>query len=291
MIKKKWKSKDLFIIASDIKNIKTEGVMIKWGTISIVLVIMLTSCNNVKSGETSSKEDLTAKEMLQGIWIDDETDMPLMRISGDTIYYVDPQNIPVYFKVLRDTIYVRGNTPIAYKIDRQTEYSFWFHSLSDEIVKLHKSENPEDTLSFSSQEAEAIPTISEVVQKDSVVMYKGTRYRGYVYINPSKMKVIRTTYSDEGIGIDNIYYDNVIHICVYEGKNLLYGQDITKKMFHTVFPEEVLSQMILTDMDFMGVNGKGYHYEATLRIPESSVYHLVDMTIDADKELHIKMVE
>lgn len=162
--------------------------MIKWGTISIVLVIVLTSCNNVKSGETSSKEDLTAKEMLQGIWIDDETDMPLMRISGDTIYYVDPQNIPVYFKVLRDTIYVRGNTPIAYKIDRQTEYSFWFHSLSDEIVKLHKSENPEDTLSFSSQKAEAIPTISEVVQKDSVVMYKGTRYRGYVYINPSKMK-------------------------------------------------------------------------------------------------------
>lgn len=49
--------------------------MIKWGTISIVLVIVLTSCNNVKSGETSSKEDLTAKEMLQGIWIDDETDM------------------------------------------------------------------------------------------------------------------------------------------------------------------------------------------------------------------------
>ena len=25
--------------------------MIKWGTISIVLVIVLTSCNNVKSGE------------------------------------------------------------------------------------------------------------------------------------------------------------------------------------------------------------------------------------------------
>ena len=47
--------------------------MIKWGTISIVLVIVLTSCNNVKSGETSSNEYLTAKEMLQGIWIDDET--------------------------------------------------------------------------------------------------------------------------------------------------------------------------------------------------------------------------
>lgn len=60
-------------------------------------------------------------------------------------------------------------------------------------------------------------------------MYKGTRYRGYVYINPSKMKVIKTVYSDEGIGVDNVYYDNVIHICVYEGKKLLYGKDITKK--------------------------------------------------------------
>ena len=63
MIKKKWKSKGLFIIASDIKNIKTEGVMIKWGTISIVLVIKLTTCINVKSGEPSSKEDLAAIDM------------------------------------------------------------------------------------------------------------------------------------------------------------------------------------------------------------------------------------
>ena len=40
--------------------------MIKWGTISIVLVIVLTSCNNVKSGETSSKEDLRSEERRVG---------------------------------------------------------------------------------------------------------------------------------------------------------------------------------------------------------------------------------
>jgi len=39
------------------------------------------------------------------------------------------------------------------------------------------------------------------------------------------------------------------------------------------------------------VDGKGYHYEAMLRIPESSVYHLVSLTIGTDKQLHIKMVE
>lgn len=265
--------------------------MIKWSTVSMVLVILLTSCGGTKNGETSAKEDLTAKQLLQGIWLDDDTDMPLMRISGDTIYYIDPQNVPVYFKIIRDTIYVRGNTPIAYKIDRQTEYSFWFHSLTDEIVKLHKSENPEDTLAFSVQEVEAVPAASEVIKKDSVVMFKGTRYRGYAYINPTKMKVIKTAYSDEGISVDNVYYDNVIHICVYEGKKMLYGKDITKKMFSDVFSEEQLDQSILADMNFMGVDNGEFLYEATLQIPESSVYHVVELRIDTDKNLIIKKAE
>ena len=63
-----------------------------------------------------------------------------------------------------------------------------------------------------------IPTYTEVTKRDSVVTYNGTRYRAYVYINPSKMRVIKTTYSEDGISMDNVYYDNVMHICVYEGK-------------------------------------------------------------------------
>ena len=176
------------------------------------------------------------------------------------------------------------------QIDRQTEYSFWFHSLADEIVKLHKSENPEDILAFENKEVEVIP-ITEVMKKDSVVMYKGIRYRGYVYINPSKMKVIRTSYSEDGISVDNVYYDNVIHICVYEGRQMLYGKDITKKMFAGIFPTETLNQMILADMNFMGVNNKGYQYQATLCVPESSVYSLANITIGFDNQMSIKKAE
>ena len=82
---------------------------------------------------------------------------------------------------------------------------------------------------FSPAEVEVISTTPEVIKKDSIVTYKNTRYRGYVYINPSKMKVFKTSYSENGISVDNVYYDNVIHICVYEGKKMLYGQDITKR--------------------------------------------------------------
>lgn len=260
--------------------------------IAFSLVILLVACGGHGEKEVKiAKEDLASKSLLQGIWVDDNTDMPLMRIEGDTIYYADPQNAPVAFKVLDDTIYVSGNEPAAYKIDRQTEYSFWFHSLADEVVKLHKSESAEDSLAFTNQPVEVIPSVTEVTKKDSVVMYKGTRYRGYVYINPSKMKVIKTAYSENGYSVDNIYYDNVIHICVYEGRSLLYGQDITKNMFAGVFPAEFLGQAILSDMNFMGVDGGGYHYLATLCIPESSVYGQARLDIGFDGEMEIRKAE
>lgn len=38
--------------------------MIKWGTISMVLVVVLvSSCSSTKNGENSDREDLTAKEL------------------------------------------------------------------------------------------------------------------------------------------------------------------------------------------------------------------------------------
>lgn len=258
--------------------------------IELFCVIGLIACGNSKEKKIT-EEDITAKTLLQGIWVDDETELPLMRIEGDTIYYADPQNIPVSFKIIKDTLFVYGNNTVAYKIDRQADYSFWFHSLADEIVKLHKSENPEDILVFNNQEIEVIPTTMEVVKKDSVVMYKGTRYRGYVYVNPSNMKVTKTSYSEGGISVDNVYYDNVIHICIYEGKKQLYGKDITKKMFSDIFSDELLSQMILADMNFMGVNNKGYQYQANLCIPESSVSHLANITISFDNQINIKKAE
>jgi len=211
----------------------------------------------------------------------------LMRIIGDTIYYSDAQSAPVYFKILKDTLYTYGKDVTHYQIDKQSEYSFWFHSLADNIIKLHKSEDPNDTLAFSFKSVEIIPTYTEVTKKDSVVMFDGVRYRAYVYINPSQMKVVKTTYSEDGISMDNIYYDNVMHICVYEGKKSLYAKDITKQMFVDVIPTDFLQQAILSDMNFTGIDRKGYHYQALVCIPESPVCNLVNLTISFDGKLNI----
>ena len=249
---------------------------------------LLIACNNTKKQNSlEQSENVKAKELMQGIWIDDESDIPLLFIKGDTIYYANSQSTPVYFKIIKDTLYTFGNELARYQIDKQTEYSFSFHSLADNIVKLHKSEDPNDSLAFSGKPVEIIPTYTEVTQKDSVVFYNGIRYRAYVYINPSKIKVIKTTYSEEGISMDNIYYDNIMHICIYEGRKCLFSSDITKQMLENVISTDFLQQSILSEMNFKNVDRKGFHYQATVCIPESSVCNIADLSVSFDGKLTI----
>ena len=261
--------------------------MIKFITTSL-LTILLIACNNTKKQNSlEQSENVKAKELMQGIWIDDESDIPLLFIKGDTIYYANSQSTPVYFKIIKDTLYTFGNELARYQIDKQTEYSFSFHSLADNIVKLHKSEDPNDSLAFSGKPVEIIPIYTEVTQKDSVVFYNGIRYRAYVYINPSKIKVIKTTYSEEGISMDNIYYDNIMHICIYEGRKCLFPSDITKQMLENVISTDFLQQSILSEMNFKNVDRKGFHYQATVCIPESSVCNIADLSVSFDGKLTI----
>ncbi len=51
------------------------------------MAIFFAACSGNKSPHSlqQEKEDLSAKGLLQGIWLDDETESPLMRVEGDTI--------------------------------------------------------------------------------------------------------------------------------------------------------------------------------------------------------------
>ena len=253
-----------------------------------LMVIFSASCGGNKNPNflELEEEDIAAKELLQGIWLDDETESPLMRVEGDTIYYADVQSTPIAFKIIRDTLYTYGNDTTYYKIDKQGEHIFWFHSITDNMIRFHKSEDPNDSLAFVGQEM-IIPTYTEVTKRDSVVNYNGNRYRAYVYINPSKMRVVKTIYTEDGISMDNVYYDNVMHICVYEGKKSLFASDITKQMFESVIPADFLMQAILSDTKFVKVDRNGFLYQAVLSIPESSIYSIANLTVSFSGELAI----
>ena len=145
-----------------------------------------------------------------------------------------------------------------------------------------------DSLTFESDGSGNRPVYDQVAKKDSVIMYGGRRYRGYVYINPSKMKVTKSSYTETGMSVENIYYDNIIHICVYEGRKCLYAKDFTKKDFGGLVPADFLAQSILSDMDFVKVDATGFGYQATLCIPEEASCYSIDITISHGENLSLK---
>ena len=126
---------------------------------------------------------------------------------------------------------------------------------------------------------------SEVFEKDSVIFHGGERYRGYAYINPTKKRVTLVSINEEGLPVENIYYDNIIHICVYKGKERLFSKDINKDMFARVVPADFLNNAILSDMDFVKVDEKGYRYVATLCIPDGAACY--NVRLDVSKEGNI----
>ena len=87
--------------------------------------------------------------------------------------------------------------------------------------------------------------------------------------------------------MDNVYYDNVMHICVYEGKKSLFASDVTKQMFDKVLPVDFLEQSILSDTKFMKVDRNGFHYQAVPIIPETSIYSIVNMEVSFKGDLTI----
>ena len=165
----------------------------------IMLAVALSSCGTPQQKHPPGREQ-GGKSLLEGIWLDDNTETALLRVKGDTLFYADAATAPVAFKIIGDSLITYGARTNGYKIEKQEEHIFWFHSAVGDVIRLHKSDTENDSLAFI--HTREIPVYNEVIKKDSVVTYDNVRYRGYVYINPSKIKVMRPGVSEEGLGVE-----------------------------------------------------------------------------------------
>ena len=253
-------------------------------------LICLTACSTPKSKTSiDENEDREAKSLLQGLWMDEATETLLWRIEGDTIYYMDARIAPLAFKVVGDSMKTYGSMPAAYYIRKQGEFAFWIQSSMGETLRLSKVEDEVESVAFTTGMEEK-STTPEVLQKDHIITYNNVRYRGYVYINPTQIKVYNPEITEEGLEIDNVYYDNIIHICVYEGTKKLFGKDIKKEDFKDILPDEYCQRAILSDMDFIGVNASGYQYQATVCIPNSAGCYLIHISIHRNGDMEYELV-
>lgn len=254
-------------------------------------ILLFCSCSGQPQQKNIvEKEDLRAKELLQGTWIDDITETPLLQIKGDTIYYLEETANPIAFKIIGDSLKTYGHQTVSYHIKKQGQSIFWIQSAMGDILQLSKAETNIATY-IPQEEMNRQEPDKKVFQKDLIVHYNNIRYRGYVYVNPTDIKVVQPEITEEGLKIENVYYDNIIHICVYEGKKKLFSKDMKKEDFKQLIPHEYFQRSILNDMDFLGVNAKGYQYQATLCIPNSASCYLINISITQDGDIAYELAQ
>ena len=260
-------------------------------TVNLLLLgclLMMVGCSHKadKQGETVA-ENAAAKNMLQGIWLNDDEDDVAFRVKGDTIYYPDSTSQPVYFYIAGDTLVMKGANVVKYPIVKQAAHIFQFKIQNGDIVKLVKTNDASYLRQFTQQPPVALNQ-NTLIKRDTIVSHADEKYHLYVQVNPTTYKVYKSSYNDDGVEVDNVYYDNIVNINIFQGARKLFGKDFHKEDFKKKVPAEFLKQAILSDISFLKIDAEGIHYMAVLAMPDSSLSYQVELVVSHDGKMKIK---
>ena len=255
----------------------------------LVLLASLTGCGQKSQTVEQREESREAKQLLQGVWIDEETENVVFKLKGDSVFYPDTTSQTAFFKVIGDTLYI-GSTA-RYPIEKHTEHLLWFRSQDTELVKLVKSDDDEESDKVFEQNKPQILTLTEVLKRDTVVLYNGERYHLYVAVNPTKYKVTRHTLNEDGLDVENVYYDNIIHLSIFQGARQLFSRDFRKSFYEKKVPSQVLQQSVLNDMQYAGTDADGFHLNVSVCIPDDASCYLVEHVISFSGQLTTHLSE
>ncbi len=260
---------------------------------SLLTVIALCVACGSKGGADGktpqNKEDREAKAMLQGVWQDEETEEVSFWAKGDTIYYPDSISQPTPFAII-DGQLVLVSPDAHYHIEKQTDHVFWFKNQSGDIVRLVKSDEPLPD-EFVRGGYERVMTYTEVVKQDSVIVYDNNHYHWYIAINPTKKKVHTSAFNDDGLEVDNVYYDNIMHVSLFRGATKFFSRDFRKQDYAGKVPEQFLSQSVLSNMEYTGVDARGFRFVATICIPDGASCYKAENVISFDGKLTMTLLE
>ncbi len=249
-------------------------------------MVVLVACHQNNSSVVPENKE--AKAMLQGVWVDEESGDVTFKVKGDTIYYADATSMPAYFRICGDSLYLGSGT--SYGIVKQTEHLFWFNNQNGDLLKLQKGDGSELD-SDQDHHAPSVLTYTHQVKIDSVVTYNGSKYHWYIAINPTKYKVSKRSFNEDGLEVENVYYDNIMHISVFLGANKLFSSDFHKQQYKGLVPEAFLDEAILANMEYSHADASGLHFNATLCIPDGASCYMVESIISYTGVTSMKLVE
>lgn len=255
-----------------------------------LLVLIIIGCKKQGEKPTIPTEDKEAKAMLEGVWLDSDENTVTFRIKGDTVYYPDSTSQPVEFKIIQDTMVMYGSRISKYPLIKHTTHSLEFKNLNGDVVKLIKSESPDDMLPFVRHNA-VVLNQNKIIKRDTVVAYGDKKYHCYVQINPTTYKVYRPAYNDEGLEVENVFYDNIIHVSIFSGANKIFSKDFKKDNFADFVPKSMMRQSILSDIKLVQVDAIGVHYQTQLAVPDSPSSFIVGLFVAYDGKFSMQVAK
>lgn len=254
-----------------------------------LLVAILIGCGHQQQRQPETlPESQQAKQLLQGVWMDEETEMLAFRMKGDSVYYADSTSMPAAFKVVGDTLYIGSSA--SYHIEKHTEHVLWFKNQNGEVVKFVKTDEPAVNSTFVPKKPQVL-TLTEVLKRDTVVFLNGDRYHCYTAVNPTKYKVVRHTVNEDGLDVENIYYDNIIHLSVFKGAQQVFSRDFRKQGYQKLVRSDFLEQAVLNDMHFLKADAEGFHFGASLCLPDDAGCYMVDNIVSLRGTVTSKLLE
>lgn len=255
--------------------------------IIVCVLIFFAGCQKqVNNGKLPESRE--AKQLLQGVWSDAESESVIFQMHGDSVYYPDSTSMPAYFRVYNDTLYL-GSTA-HYHIEKHSEHVLWFKGGDGEVVKLVKEDDTQDEELFENKKAQIL-TLTDVMKKDTVVTYQNNRYHLYIAVNPTKYKVARQAINDDGLEVENVYYDNIIHLSIFEGARQLFSRDFRKQQYQKRLPSRFFEQAILNNMEFSSIDDKGIHMNVSVCTPGDASCYLIEHVISYDGILSTETLE
>lgn len=248
---------------------------------SALVVLCLVACRRNKALPDDG-QDYSAKKSLQGVWVDDNDEDVVFRIKGDTVFFPDSTSMPVYFMVKQDSFVLCGANRVAYPIIKRTPHLFVFVNQSGEQVRVVKSSDSSYLGMFSAKKPVVAINQNKVLKRDTVIMYRNGRYHSYVQVNPTTFKVLKASCNDDGVEVDNVYHDNILHLSLYNGGTKIFSGNILKRDFGRQVPKGVLDQAIFSDLTLGLVDNEGFHYNAVLVVPDTMTSYIVEFVVGFD---------
>lgn len=259
--------------------------------LSVSFSCSVSSCGNSKTSEKQEQEqedDLQAKKMIQGIWINEDQGSCAFRAKGDTIFYPDSLSEPVKFRIFADTLFLENSQSTKYHILKLTEHTLRFVNSDGDEVALSKT-NDKEYLAVFEHEKPKTTDINQgrLIKRDTVMTAGEKRFHAYSQVNPTTFKVLRQSVNEEGVSVDQAYYDNIVHIAVYDGSKALINRDYRKGDFSRLVPKEYIARCILSDITIEKATAEGVHFIAILTEPDTYTSYHINIIVDANGKVNM----